>query len=333
MPGTLVIRLKGMGDIVHVIPALKILRENRPYESLGFLCMKPFGSLIPRNLGVEIFQIAPGAAFGETLSLLRKIRKRKFDRLIDFFCNPRTSLISILSGIPMRAGFDYRIRRWAYHKLFIPKDSNRHLSELFGEFLEFLGMGGKIEHPHLEISENDREWANEFVRKHDARFPLLGVNPHASYPSKAWPTEYFEAFIKAWNEATKKPALVFWGPGEYQKTARLLESIGERGCFTHPPLTLSQLIALISKTNLFLTADTGPMNIAWALKVPTVALFGPTTRRAVAPRGDRHLVLFNEELGCLQCHKEVCSDGKCMKSLTPDFVFRKTKEKYVEFFK
>ncbi|NLI77886.1 MAG: HAD-IIIA family hydrolase [Candidatus Riflebacteria bacterium] len=319
MSGTLLIRLKGLGDIVHLLPAMRMLRETRPDEPLGFLCQKPFGAIVPPDLGVTLFQLPPHASFAETLSLVRRLRRQRYDRLFDLFGNPRTALISLLSGIPFRAGFDYRVRRLAYHATFAPPDPNRHLTHLFGQFLEHFGCGGPLGHPRLSWAAADEARAVSLVRGLDR--PLLGINPHTTYPSKAWPLGHYRALADRWHAATGSRVLVFWGPGEEATARALVADLGPARACTHPALTIPEFVALLARTDLFVTADTGPMNIAWALGVPTVALFGPTTRRAVAPRGDQHLVLHHPDLACLECHKEVCPDGACMRELTPDQVW------------
>lgn len=326
MPGTLLIRLKGLGDIVHLLPSLQRLRATRPDEPLGFLCQKPFGAIVPASLGVQIFELRPGASFWETLALVRRVRRQRYDRLFDLFGNPRTALISLLSGIPFRAGFDYRIRRWAYHATFRPPDPNRHLMALFGEFLDHFGLRGPLDRPRLEWSAADAAVAQAIVRERGR--PLLGMNPHTTYPSKAWPLEHYRELAARWHAATGQPVLVFWGPGEEATARRLVADLGPERAFTHSALTIPQFVALLARLDLFVTADTGPMNIAWALDVPTVALFGPTTRRAVAPRGPRHLVLHHRSLDCLECHREVCPDGRCMRELSPDQVWDEIWAKY-----
>jgi heptosyltransferase-2 len=320
-----------MGDIVHVLPSLELLRRRFPQEPLYFLAQKPFGDVVPRHLGVRVLGISPHADGREMLRVIRTIRRLKPDRLIDFFGNPRTALISALSGVPWRAGFRYRIRKWAYHHTFEPRDPNVHLYRLFAEFLDSVNLGGDPPRPRLQPSPAAIQKATEMLTKQGGKRPLLGINPHATYPSKAWPVEYFETLIQAWFQKTKTPALIFWGPGEEATALAMVSRLGD-AAFTHPALSIDELLGLLQQVDLFVTGDTGPMNLAWALDVPIVALFGPTTRKAVAPDGPQHLVLHHPTLPCLQCHKEVCADGRCMTEMTPLWVFQRIQETYADLF-
>ena len=63
MAGYLIVRPKGMGDIVHLIPSLTMLRRRHPDLPLGLLCQAPFGDIIPPELGIELFHI-PAYIYG-----------------------------------------------------------------------------------------------------------------------------------------------------------------------------------------------------------------------------------------------------------------------------
>lgn len=331
MSGYLIIRLKGLGDIIHLLPSLQMLRDNEPDISIGFVCQYPFGQVIPKELKIEIFQLVAHAGIGETYKILKQIRKKKYSKLFDLFGNPRTAVLSFLTQIPERFCFDYRVRRYAYSKTYAPDDANLHLMELFHKYFEYFGMIGSISEPNLHLTDFVMAKA-EVIISNDANkaMPLLGINPHTTYPSKAWSTDNFIKFVNLWYEKTGQKSLITWGPGEKEKTMSIIDEIGSEKIFTHPEITIPEFAALLSKLDLFLTADTGPMNIAWGVKTPTITLFGPTTRKAVSPIGDQHLTLFRSDVSCLQCHKEVCDDMQCMDKMTPEWVFAKVYKKYLE---
>lgn len=329
MAGVLLIRLKGLGDIVHLLPVLRMLRVQRPDQTIGLLCQKPFGQIVPPELQIKIFELPAHASIVETFKLVRQIRDEGFTQLFDLFCNPRTAVISLLSGVKQRFGFDYRIRRHAYTKTFAPANPNKHLMHLFAEFFAYFGITGELGTPDLTYSSSVRQKAADAIPEKFRKVkPLLGINPHTTYPSKAWPEDYFIEFIKLWHAKTGAPTLVTWGPGERDAAAAIVAKAGAEKAFSHESVRIDEFAALLGMLDLFVTGDTGPMNISWAADTPTVALFGPTTREAVAPRGDQHLTLFDPTVDCLQCHQETCSHKTCMYSMKPDWVLEKICEKY-----
>jgi ADP-heptose:LPS heptosyltransferase len=326
--GILIIRLKGLGDIVHLLPLLKMLRRDYAQHQVALLCQKPFGQIVPRSLNIKVFELPPHAGVGDTFKLLKQIRKHKFEYLFDLFANPRTAVISLLSGIKKRFGFDYRFRRNAYAQTYSPPDPNLHLMKLFANFFAEFGFKGRIELPDLVPEPGFCATADKFLRSINQPKPVVAINPHTTYPSKAWPREYFIEFIKLWYKKFHSPVIVTWGPGEKDAALEIIKKAGAEKAFLQPEVNIMEFAAFLSRLDLFLTADTGPMNIAWAVNTPTVALFGPTTRKAVAPEGPQHLSLFNPEIECLQCHKEVCSHKSCMYSMKPKWVFDKIINKY-----
>ncbi|EKD81234.1 MAG: Glycosyl transferase family 9 [uncultured bacterium] len=306
-----------------------MLREQNPGETIGFFCQRPFGQIIPPALQIKLIEMPPRAGFAQLLELARQIRKYRFDRVFDLFSNPATAIVTALSGIQQRYGFDYRVRRWVYHQTFTPPDPNKHLMQLFADFFAYFGVTGELEPPRISPSQAliDRAMAALPLKFRGVR-PLLGINPHTTYQSKAWPDEYFCEFIRLWYAAVKQPVLITWGPGERDAAERLADKAGRDRTFVHENLRIDEFAALLSRLDLFLTCDTGPMNIAWAVDTSVVALFGPTTREPVYPRGDKHLVLYSDSVDCLQCHRETCSHKSCMVSLTPEKVFSAVSGKY-----
>ncbi|MBF0407664.1 MAG: HAD-IIIA family hydrolase [Candidatus Riflebacteria bacterium] len=324
----LIIRNKGMGDIVHLIAALEAMRKRYPEKKITLLTQKPFFSLIPDNLNVQGIELSNKSSISETLHIIKRVRLEKFDRLYDLYCNPRTALISLLSGVAWRAGFNYRVRKYAYNHHFIPDNPNKHLAWLFTDFFNHFGMDLEYLQPKIEYDLASAARINSFLNGINLCKPVLGVNIHSTYQAKKWPEKYFMEISNKWVAETHGSVMFFWGPGEKASVERLLKDKNENVFFTHPQLNLRELAALIDKTDLFLTADTGPMNIAWAVGKPVTVLFGPTTPEAVAPKGDKHLVLTNQELDCLRCHKEQCNNNRCMSEMTPEWVFSKIRSRY-----
>jgi len=328
MSGILVIRIQGLGDIIHLIPSLKMLREKFPERKIALLCKKGFGQIVPAEYKIKIIELPAHASFFEMIKLIKIIRREKFDELYDLFANPRTALISLFSGIKKRFGFNYRIRKHAYNGIYTPPNPNKHLMQLFANFFENFGIKGTVYPPSLTFSSSILNHALRAISDVTVKSPLLGINPNSACQSRSWPAEHIINFINLWYDKTHSPVLLTWGPGELQKVEQILSKVDSQKAFTHKALKTNEFLALISKLDLFLTPDTGPMNFAWAVGTPTVALYGATTPEPTAPRGKNHLVLFKKDIPCLRCHKDFCSHKKCMHELTPNYVLNCILEKY-----
>jgi len=148
--------------------------------------------------------------------------------------------------------------------------------------------------------------------------PILGINPGASYGSaKRW---YPEEFAKVASELSNQyDILIFGGPDEKDIAMDIEKSLIEKGIDNYQNLagetTISNLINHISKLDLFITGDSGPMHVAAAFQVPTVAIFGPTKDDETSQWMNEKSIIVKKNLDCQPCMKRTCPLGhhNCMK--------------------
>ena len=146
----------------------------------------------------------------------------------------------------------------------------------------------------------------------------LGINPGASYGSaKRW---YPEEFAKVANELSSQyDIVIFGGPGEKDIAMDIEKSLIEKGVSNYKNLagntTIPELINLISSLDLFITGDSGPMHVAAAFQVPTVAIFGPTKDKETSQWMNDKSIIVKKNLDCQPCMKRTCplQHHNCMK--------------------
>ena len=142
--------------------------------------------------------------------------------------------------------------------------------------------------------------------------PLLGINPGASYGSaKRW---YPQEFAKVASELSNQyDIVIFGGPGEKDIAMDIEKSLIEKGVDNYHNLagetTIPDLINHISKLDLFITGDSGPMHIAAAFQVPTVAIFGPTKDDETSQWMNEKSIIVKKNLDCQPCMKRTCPLG------------------------
>jgi heptosyltransferase-2 len=146
--------------------------------------------------------------------------------------------------------------------------------------------------------------SSEVVQK-----PILGINPGASYGSaKRW---YPEEFAKVAGELSSQyDIVIFGGPGEKDIAMDIEKSLIEKGIDNYQSLaantTIPELIDHISKLDLFITGDSGPMHVAAAFQVPTVAIFGPTKDDETSQWMNDKSIIVKQNLDCQPCMKRTC---------------------------
>ena len=318
----LIIRPQGIGDIVLMIPALRSLRKNYPKDDFTLLCYKGFGLVLPPELGIKTIEFPKHAGFFDTIKAIKKIRRENFDRVFDLFGNPRTAILTLLSGIKDRYGFNYRHRNIAYNHKFQRSNTLRiHQTQLYCNFFKNFGFDCENCEPNLKMPDIVIEKArNAIPEQFINKKPFIAINPNSTFPTRAWPEENIIEFINLWYEKNKTPVMLTWGAGEEKTSQNIIDKVGKEKAFMHKPVKLNEFVALLSLLDIFISGDSGPMHMAWAVGTPVIALFGPTTEVDVEPLGDKNITLVAKEIDCLRCHKEQCETKKCMYAITPEMV-------------
>jgi heptosyltransferase-2 len=138
---------------------------------------------------------------------------------------------------------------------------------------------------------------------------VLGINPGASYGSaKRWYPKEFAKVAKGLSNQYN--IVIFGGAGEKDIALDIEMSLIEQGVRNYQNLvgktTISELIGHISNLDLFITGDSGPMHIAAAFQVPTVAIFGPTKDNETSQWMNEKSIIVKKNLDCQPCMRRTC---------------------------
>jgi heptosyltransferase-2 len=322
-----------LGDALMTTPVLHRLRKQFPQSSIAVLA-KPWVSAVfgssPDVDEVILYQNpGPHQGMRGMRRLAQGIKARGFDTVIHFPHSFESAWISFISRIPRRIGYASEGRGILLtHRLTLSRALKaEHQVPFFFHLLEPLGIK---ERPHPEknplemtISAKDRLKAE--IRLQDLNiFPedqLIGLAPGAVYGSaKCWPLERFGALAEALIKSRGAKVLLL-GTGVDTLAGSGQEVVPGPGFFNLLDRTdLGEALALIQKCRLVICNDSGLMHAAVALRVPLVALFGPTNRARTGPWGGRSRVI-QKTFPCSPCLKKTCSEPKtCMEAITVEEV-------------
>jgi heptosyltransferase-2 len=157
--------------------------------------------------------------------------------------------------------------------------------------------------------------------------PTLGINAGATYGSaKRW---YPERFAKVASEFSNKyNIIIFGGPNEVDMANEIEQNLISKGVKNYTNLAgktnIEELCSNIGGCSLFITNDSGPMHVAAAYQVPTVAIFGPTKHKETSQWMNEKSKIVRHEMECAPCMKRECPLGhhECMVSITADEVIK-----------
>jgi heptosyltransferase-2 len=317
-----------VGDIVMATPALRALRARNPDAEIVVSGRAYTEDLLRGLASVDRFVSEPGRALRAVLAHARALRRERFDQAVLLPDSARAALPAFLARIPVRCGYarDPLRRLLVNRALEVPSESGGRVPismvERYLRVTRVLGCPDAGERTEIGLDDDARartgaRLAASGVGAEDA---LLVVTPGAAFgASKLWPAEHFAAACDGITDRLGLRTVIAPGPGE-EPVAREIEGLMKRPVqnLVDPTLSLRELSALIERSRLLLSNDTGPRSMAVALDRPVVVLMGPTDPRHTHHLMERQRVL-REPVDCSPCHLKVCPiDHRCMTRLSPE---------------
>jgi lipopolysaccharide heptosyltransferase II len=312
----LFIRPGGIGDAVLLIPAIQALKEKFPESSICVLAER-------RNAAIFSFCRAVDSTYRyDCLRELVKVLYETYDVIIDTEQWHRLSaVIARLCGAQVLIGFaTNRRKRLFTHP--VSYSHNTYEKDSFFSLLEPLGINGSAEGitPFFTVTEETLVSACGKLRDCADR-QFVALFPGASIPERRWGAEKFRE-IAARLRTRGLGVVVVGGKGD-ESTGEAITAAG-MGLNLAGRTSLAETAAILTKSLLLVTGDSGLLHIAVALGVPTVSLFGPGIARKWAPRSEQHIVL-NKHLACSPCTRfgstPRCPIGaRCLTELAVDEV-------------
>ncbi len=312
----LVIKLRAVGDVVLSTIVTKNLRMAFPGAQINYLVEPPGRDIVNANPYInDTLVFNPASMTGA--GLIRLVRSLRYDLVIDLFSNPRTALVTWMSGARYRVGYRFRGRAYAYNILVEPRGNLVHNTQFNLDALEALGIDILDRKLYVPYSSDDEMYVFEFLaRAFGAGKLVIGINAGGGWYTKRWGLERFAALADILVKRFEAGIILLWGPGQLRDVERI-QSLMKHDSFIPPPTTLLQLGALLHHCTLMVTNDSGPMHIAAAVGTPVVAVFGPTNPFLQGPYGEGHVIVRNERLTCLGCNFTDCPIGNpCMLQLS-----------------
>jgi heptosyltransferase-1 len=249
----------------------------------------------------------------DLLAFLMQLRRTDFDCVLDFQGLFRSGVCTYFANAPKKVGFaDAREGAGIFYKRkIVIEPAIKHAVERNIALLdEALGETHEYCTPNFHRNDEAEQKADAILEQHniDAGKNLVAIGPATRWESKSWPPEFFAETIKLTSQKTDANT-VFWLLGTKEEVG-IGETIIAQAGAAHlhnfmGKTDLPTMMALLKRSKLMLTNDSGPMHIAAALELPTIALFGPTDPDKTGPYGRGHRV-FRTAVECAPCFKRLC---------------------------
>ncbi len=350
----LAIKLRALGDTLLMTAPLAELRAAFPEAEIHVIVIQAWVPLLEGHPGIDRItgferNRNPASRAKAVARLALKLRREKYDCVVNFHASPSSSTLGFATGAPVRAiHFHGHKDRNRYSTVVVPgKGMLKPIIERDMDVLRALGLhvpAGRL--PRLPLQDHEVGKARERMSALSMKGPVLGLGLAASRPTKSWPTERFAALAIRWIQKTEGSALAFLAASEIEIAQAFLREVDEQLSSVAPEmrsairarlgvevgLPLRLLGGMISQCSVFAGNDSGPKHMAVSVDTPTVTLFGPEHPFEWHPYPqEQHPYFFVEGLACRRdadpgmppwCGLDVCKEEQhqCMTRIGIDAV-------------
>lgn len=298
----LLVRTDRIGELLLTTPAIGAIRKAFPKAKITIV-VNPFSADVMEGspFADSIIEFDPkgfNRSFIERLKFFRAIKRARFDLVIIFNPSKFFNILTFLSGIPVRVGYD---RKWGFllsHKM---KDRKylceKHEIEYNLDLVRLIGVNTDNKNPYFPLDNLAEDTIKDIFKDNsiEADDLLIAVHPATSNPDKMWPLDKFAQISdRLISEFGVKIVLI--GAEEEKKISDEVRSKMENGVLDLTgALSIKETGSILKKCKLLVSNDSGPVHIAAAVGTPTIVFFGEDrpggSSKRWGPYGESHCVI------------------------------------------
>ncbi len=333
----LVNALVNLGDVVLTTSAIALLKKAYPNAKVTMLCKGVVRQAVENNPVIDEVMVfdykAKQNSLGKMLDMVKEIKRHNFDLSISFDRKLRPAILCFLAGIPTRVGadriFDDKPSKvtWLYTDTIKIKHDivNTLQAETYQEIVRgFTGLNGHEVPVFANLTKKNHEKAEMLLSRLPKSDKVIALCVKGTFGLKTWPKEYFATVVNELNQKYNAAFFVVGAPGDRAYSDEVIKEIGlpvENFC---GDTSLTDLAALISKVDLFVTVDTGATHIAATTGVKMVTMYGCTSPKRWQPFNKNARVMSYDPECCPCSYGEnecpYLPKPKCLYEVTPNNV-------------
>ncbi len=335
----IIIKLSAIGDVVHALPAVNIIKDKIPSAEVSWIVDKKASNVLEDHPSIDNLIVLPLSiwkeniksnkveTFNEIINFFQNIRSFKYHYAIDLQGLFKSGLVTFLSGARYRIGYnDAREGSTLfYNKKFSPPPEGTPVVERYIQLIEkSLGIKSNKVEFNLSFSQFEKEKIDvlliEYGIENNRR--IVVINPITSWLSKNWPLNLYSLLCDRLIDEYDCQVLLTGSAANTDEIDLIIEGMKNRAFNLCGRINLRELAELYKRADVFVGGDTGPMHIASAVDCPVVTIMGPTNPVRNGPYGVKSIIL-QKEIDCINCWKRKCplDHHNCMKQITVNEVF------------
>lgn len=283
----LVIQYKPFGDVLLNTAYLPALRSRCPNAEIHYLVQEPYSAILEDNPLLDELLLMEKRKKGtvsygiQRYHLIRRIRKNRYDLIIDQARGPGASQMTFFSGARYRLGWHKTKKlswlkgyNWVYNFRTLKND---HIYSARAKFdmLKPLGIVDDGSGTFISITDESRRKASDWFEMNSLNGrTTVAVSPVTPIRSRQWDLDRFAALADMIINRTGYEVLLLWGPGEEEKV-RSISSMMEHRPLIAPPTSFNEAGAFLQRSSSYIGNNGGILHLAVAVDTPTLTIFGP----------------------------------------------------------
>jgi heptosyltransferase-2 len=319
-----------VGDAVLAIPAMKAIRNCFSDAEITLLVRPWVAGLFTSAPFIDrVWSEPKPSRLADWTRTSRAIRSRAFDLALLLPNSFESALLMFLSRVPNRVGYATDGRGWMLTNSIAPAGDGRHQVDYYLDLVKTFSSNTIRPSVEIEATAFERAAARTLLegRGIPSGTAFLVLNPGAAYGSaKRWHVDRFAKTARILAEELRLHIALIGSEAEGPIAEQIAAQVGRKTAVLNGMTSLETLIGVLAESSLMITNDSGPMHIAAALGIPTVAVFGSTDERVTGPCGARTRIVKNP-VECSPCLLRDCPiDHRCMSAVTVEDVCRAARE-------
>ncbi|HBG71689.1 MAG: hypothetical protein A2W93_06740 [Bacteroidetes bacterium GWF2_43_63] len=320
----LVYRISSIGDIILTTPVVRCLKKQHPDAEIHYITRKRYAETMSSNPYISKLWLVKKSP----LEILDELKAEKFDYMIDLHRNWRSQRLMAHLNTKYYTFNKLNIRKWIFTKLKINLLPDIHIVDRYFRAVRKLQVVNDEEGLDFFFP---KDYNPEITKNLPDKYIALAIG--GTYATKRYPAEQIIEFVKSMS----LPVILLGGKSENETAGLIEKSCSEKIINLCDKLSLTESAAVIGKSKIVISNDTGMMHIAAALHKPLISIWGNTVPAfgmyPYFPEGleNRSEIVENKNLRCRPCSKlgyKKCPKEhfRCMKDISPMLVAEKARK-------
>ena len=295
----LIVQYQPFGDVLLNTGYFPALRKKFPDAKIDYLIKEKYKVVLENNHYLDelvTFEDGKGWQYiPERIKLLKRIRARKYDLIIDQIRGFGSAQMAWFSRAKYRLGFKHKKYAFIYN-IKAERQSVRYHSSMKFDALLPLGIKEEPHKLYFNIKPESEEYIDKWLKQSDlADEKIITISPGSPVLRKKWNLNSYARLGDMILQNTKCKIVILWAPNEKEDAHNLFKLMSQKAVLA-PPTDLNQAAAMLKKSILLICNDGGLNHLSVATETQSIAIFGSIKPYRWSPEMfEGHYHFFNEK--------------------------------------